>query len=84
MTSNQDLQFNEGQRWVADNESALGLGTVIELELRQVTLMFPATGETRIYARENAPLTRIAFAPGDRIKSEDQWEMEVELSLIHI
>ena len=78
MTSNQDLQFNEGQRWVADNESALGLGTVIELELRQVTLMFPATGETRIYARENAPLTRIAFAPGDRIKSEDQWEMEVE------
>jgi len=55
-----------------------GLGTVIELELRQVTLMFPATGETRIYARENAPLTRIAFAPGDRIKSEDQWEMEIE------
>lgn len=78
MTNSTKPVFREGQRWLADNEASLGLGTLIEIELRQLTLMFPASGETRIYARDNPPLTRIAFAPGDRIKSEEQWEMQVE------
>jgi len=71
-------QYREGQRWLADNEPGLGLGTLIEVEFRQLTLIFPATGETRIYASENPPLTRIAFSTGDRIKSDDQWEMVIE------
>ena len=71
-------QYREGQRWLADNEPSLGLGTLIEVEFRQLTLIFPATGETRIYASENPPLTRIAFSTGDRIKSDDQWEMVIE------
>ncbi len=78
MTNSTDPVFREGQRWLADNEASLGLGTLIEIELRQLKLMFPASGETRIYARDNPPLTRIKFAPGDRIKSEEQWEMAIE------
>ncbi len=78
MTNSIDPVFREGQRWLADNEANLGLGTLVEIELRQLKLMFPASGESRIYARDNPPLTRIAFAPGDRVKSEEQWEMTVE------
>jgi ATP-dependent helicase HepA len=55
--------FTAGQRWISDTESDLGLGTIIEVEHRQITVVFLASGETRIYAKESAPLTRVAFTP---------------------
>ena len=86
--------FTAGQRWISDAESDLGLGTVLEVEFRQITVVFLATGETRIYAKETAPLTRVAFQAGDQVTSHEGWEMKVEevidedgllsLSLIHI
>ena len=36
------------------------------------------TGETRTYARQTAPLTRITFAAGDTIHSRDGLEIQVE------
>ena len=72
-----DSRFRVGQRWISDTESDLGLGTVLEAEHRRVTLVFPATGDTRIYAIESAPLTRVAFAPGDAVKSRDGWRLNV-------
>ncbi len=70
--------FYAGQRWISDTESDLGLGTVLEVEHRQVTVIFLATGETRIYAKETAPLTRVAFQPGDTISSHEGWQLRVD------
>lgn len=70
--------FTVGQRWISDTESDLGLGTIIDEEFRQVTVLFLATGDTRIYAKETAPLTRVLFAAGDIIASHDGWNLSVE------
>jgi len=58
-----------GQRWVNHAELQLGLGTVLSTAGRTVTLLFDAAGETRTYAVQNAPLTRVAFGSGDEVRS---------------
>jgi ATP-dependent helicase HepA len=70
--------FIPGQRWISDTELQMGLGTVLAAEHRTVTLVFLATGETRIYARQTAPLTRVRFSPGDRVPSHAGWTLEVQ------
>ncbi|MFT6791632.1 MAG: ATP-dependent helicase HepA, partial [Cellvibrionaceae bacterium] len=60
-----------GQRWLVDTDSTLGLGMLVECQARQIVLEFPAMGERRIYSRENAPLTRAVFDPGDLITTID-------------
>ncbi|WP_158966777.1 RNA polymerase-associated protein RapA [Paraglaciecola sp. L3A3] len=70
--------FALGQRWLSDTETDLGLGTIVLMESRTITLLFPATGETRVYAAQTAPLTRIEFLVGDTVKSHEGWEMLVE------
>ncbi|MGB1272547.1 MAG: SNF2-related protein, partial [Endozoicomonas sp.] len=69
--------FVPGQRWISDTETEQGLGTVLTIEGRMVTLLFPATGETRLYSRNNCPLTRVRFNPGDRIESHEGWTLAV-------
>ncbi len=64
-------EFVIGQRWISAAELQLGLGMVIEIEHRTVSIVFPATGETRIYARADAPLTRVRFRDGDWIERQD-------------
>jgi len=63
--------FKPGQRWICDVDLQLGLGTVQTVEHRIVTLLFEATGETRAYARQSAPLTRVIFKPGDSVSGQD-------------
>jgi ATP-dependent helicase HepA len=70
--------FVIGQRWINDAELQMGLGTVMEVEQRTVTIEFQASGETRTYARQTAPLTRITFAAGDVIHSRDGLEIVVD------
>ena len=70
--------FAVGQRWIVDTESELGLGTILEVEHRQITVVFLATGETRRYAKESAPLTRVSFASGDLATSHEGWQLNVE------
>ncbi|HEX5359572.1 MAG TPA: RNA polymerase-associated protein RapA, partial [Fluviicoccus sp.] len=60
-----------GQRWLSDAETELGLGMVIEVNPRTVTILFPKSEETRVYARQNAPLSRIRFNEGDAIQDTD-------------
>lgn len=62
-------EFVVGQRWVNDAELQLGLGTVVDVEHRTVTIVFLATGETRTYAKQTAPLSRVRFTQGDQIQS---------------
>lgn len=69
--------FTPGQRWISETEPELGLGTLIEASYNRVTILFIASSERRTYAADNAPLTRVRFAPGDRVESVDGWAMEV-------
>jgi ATP-dependent helicase HepA len=71
-------QFAVGQRWVSAGELHLGIGLVLEVEFRTVSIIFPATGETRMYAKQSAPLSRVLFAVGDQITDQDNRELKVE------
>ncbi|WP_417879987.1 RNA polymerase-associated protein RapA [Vibrio sp.] len=72
------MAFALGQRWISDTESDLGLGTVVGLDARTVTLMFAASEENRLYARNDAPITRVVFNVGDVIESQEGWTLKVE------
>ena len=72
------MPFTLGQRWISDTESELGLGTVVAVDARMVTLLFPATGENRLYARNDSPVTRVMFNPGDTVTSHDGWQLKIE------
>ena len=69
--------FVPGQRWISDTETEQGLGTVLTFDSRMVTLLFPATGETRLYSLHNCPLSRVQFNPGDKVESHEGWIMTV-------
>ncbi len=71
-------QYQPGQRWISDSEAELGLGTILAEDGRLLTVLYPATGETRQYATRNAPLTRVRFAPGDEITHFEGWKLTVQ------
>ncbi|NLS13576.1 RNA polymerase-associated protein RapA [Vibrio sp. SM6] len=72
------MTFALGQRWISDTESDLGLGTVVAVDARTVTLMFAASEENRVYASNDAPVTRVVFNLGDVIESQEGWSLTVE------
>ena len=69
--------FIPGQRWISNTESELGLGLILEVSFKRVTVLFLASDERRIYASDNAPLTRVSFAVGDIIESIDEEKLTV-------
>ncbi len=69
--------FVAGQRWVSNTESELGLGIVADIADRRVTVSFPAVGEERVYAVNNAPLSRILYEPGEQIRSAEGLDLRV-------
>ena len=71
-------QYQPGQRWISDSEAELGLGTVLAQDGRLLTVLYPATGDTRQYALRNAPLTRVRFSPGDQITHFEGWKLTVQ------
>ena len=70
-------EYQPGQRWISDSEAELGLGTILMQDGRMLTVLYPATGETRQYAARNAPLTRVRFSPGDEITHFEGWKLTV-------
>ena len=72
--------FSAGQRWLSNTESELGLGAVLSVDFRSVEILFPATGDSRIYTKDNAPLTRLIFTEGDVITSEEGWTLQIQKS----
>lgn len=72
------MPFSLGQRWISDTESDLGLGVVVAIDARTVTLLFPAIGENRLYSRADAPITRVFFNTGDTVSSQEGWKLKVE------
>ncbi len=71
------MSFAIGQRWISETENNLGLGMITTLDFRSVTLHFPATDETRIYAVAQAPLTRIVLNKGEQLHHQAGWQGEV-------
>ncbi len=71
-------QFAIGQRWLSDTETELGLGVLIDVDERSVSILFPKSDETRVYARHNAPLSRIVFNTGDELQDQEGTAWTVE------
>ncbi|MDD5227743.1 MAG: RNA polymerase-associated protein RapA [Methylococcales bacterium] len=69
--------FTAGQRWISNTESELGLGLILETSFNRVSILFLACDEKRIYAVDNAPLTRVRFSIGDNIESVDDEKLTV-------
>ena len=67
-----------GQRLVSDSEPELGLGIVLKADFARVEIFFPAANEHRQYALKSAPLRRVQFAPGDRIKLHSGEQLVVD------
>lgn len=57
---------------MSESEPELGLGLVGAISARTVTVTFPSAGETREYVLENAPLRRVRFRLGDRLKTANR------------
>jgi len=72
-----DSSFKPGQRWVSNTESELGLGIVAEVEHRRVTMSFPAAGEKRVYATDNAPLSRVRYEAGQEISTTEGHQLQI-------
>lgn len=72
----QSNEFVLGQRWLSDTEPDLGLGIVADTDHRSVTLDFSAIDESRRYAKDSAPLSRLILKPGDNV-SLGRVEVEV-------
>jgi ATP-dependent helicase HepA len=70
--------FQIGQRWASESEPELGLGTIVQTGSGRVQIEFPAAGETRIYAADNAPLKRVRFRVGDKVKTSDDKEIQID------
>jgi ATP-dependent helicase HepA len=68
----------KGQRWISDSEPELGLGIILETAAGQVKVFFPAVSGLRNYSLESAPLRRVEFKEGDRIKSHEGDALVVE------
>ncbi len=71
-------EFIPGQRWISSTESELGLGLILESEFNRVTVLFLATGDKRVYASDNAPLTRVIFSVSDVIESTENLKLSIK------
>jgi ATP-dependent helicase HepA len=69
--------FVPGQRWVSNTESELGLGIVVDVANRRVEISFPAAGERRTYAIENAPISRVRYEIGQKVSNEENVFIEI-------
>ena len=67
-----------GQRWTSASQPELGLGLIITAEGDRVEICFPAAEEVRQYVFSSAPLIRVHFKEGDRIKNQAGQEFTVE------
>lgn len=72
------MEFIIGQRWISHAETQLGLGMITEAASRRIKIVYPAVGEERIYATDEAPLSRIRYNIGDKIIDNDDQHFIVE------
>ncbi|MBN1758264.1 MAG: DEAD/DEAH box helicase family protein [Chitinispirillaceae bacterium] len=73
----QSSRFTVGQRWISTAEPELGLGSITAVANRRVEIRFSTHATTRLYALEDAPLQRIIFSAGNRVKNTKGKEYKV-------
>ncbi|CCK81120.1 SNF2-related protein [Desulfobacula toluolica] len=71
-------QFITGQRWISQAEPELGLGTLIKVNDRTISIRFDSSDCTRQYSLQSAPLKRVVFKPGDEIQLKDNKKLIVQ------
>ncbi|ACE85403.1 RNA polymerase-associated protein RapA [Cellvibrio japonicus] len=71
------VQFVIGQRWISEAEVDLGLGIVLDVANRRLTLSFPAAGERRTYALDNAPVSRVKYEVGETVRHQDGTRIKI-------
>ena len=72
------MEYAPGQRWISESQPEMGLGIVMRADSSTVTLLFPASEETRTYSSASAPLRRVVFSVGDIIELKDGTSFVVE------
>jgi ATP-dependent helicase HepA len=63
---------------MSEAEPELGLGTVVQAGSGRVQVEFKSAGETRTYAVDEAPLKRVRFHAGDKIRTHEDKEFIVK------
>ena len=63
--------FVVGQCWSSEAEPELGLGNLLLVEGRRITVHFHSADATRVYAMDSAPLRRVNCKPGEAVVSKD-------------
>jgi ATP-dependent helicase HepA len=71
-------EFHEHQKWISTAEPELGIGRITQVSHRTVSLTYDLASESRTYARQKAPLTRVEFKIGDLVTSRDNITICVE------
>lgn len=71
------MNYRIGQRFISEAEADLGLGMIQDIDDRILTLFFPAGDTTRLYAKQNAPLTRVIFKVDDTLPLQDGSQLRV-------
>ena len=70
--------FVIGQRWISESEPELGLATVVRVASGRVQVEFKSAGATRTYAADQAPLKRVRFRAGDKVKTQLDKEFVIQ------
>ena len=69
--------FKIGQRWASESQPELGLGVIEKAGSGRVTVYFAAADERLTYAAASAPLRRVTFGVGDKVRAVGGAEIEV-------
>lgn len=72
-----ELSFAVGQRWVSNSEAELGLGIISAIEGRRIDVLFQAAEEHRTYAADNAPLSRVMYAAGEKVLHQNGTQITI-------
>ncbi len=72
------IDFVPGQRVISDTEPELGLGTITAVEHRTLSVEFNASSENRVYTRQQPPLHRVRFGPGDHVQDRYGQTVQIE------
>lgn len=72
-----DTTYIAGQRWISTAEPELGLGILTQVDNRTLTLRFLACDETRTYAKETAPVSRVRLESRDALETTEGDKLEV-------
>src|SRR5205085_4182165 len=72
------MMFVIGQRWISESEPELGLATVVQTGSDRVQVEFKSASETRTYAVDHAPLKRVRFRVGEKVRTQADREFIVK------